>query len=290
MSTEILNRIPVIADSTFQLFRSLIQQETGIYIRENKRILLSNRLRKRLSALDLDSYEDYYRLLTCTRVDGKHELSNFVDAVSTNETYFFRGRNHFDVLKTHVFPTLFKEKEKIRVWSAGCSTGEEPYSISIELLESASGSWNGEIEVIATDINQSVLRNAENGVFGGRTLRFLGSGILNRYFENLGDGRYRILKLIRDKVHFKRHNLLRDDPPGYEFDIIFCRNVMIYFSSEMRSKLVDGSFARAISEDGYLFIGHSESLIGKSSLFYYSPIAKTPVYRLIEIRKRRIAA
>jgi len=270
--------IPALTDKTFDSFKKLIYRETGIFMRDSKRILVSNRLRKRVTALKLKGYDDYYRYLTST-AEGKKEIPNFVDALSTNETYFYRGDKQFEALKQVILPGLFKKQSKIKVWSAACSTGEEPYTICIVILETAGTSWKGEIEIIATDVNTEVIERAKEGVYSGRTLKFVSDELLKRYFDDLGNKKYGVQKILKEKIRFKCHNLLKDGPPATGFDIIFCRNVMIYFDRETQKSIVDNSFYKAIKDDGYLFIGHSESLMGKSERFKYVHVNKAPIYR-----------
>jgi chemotaxis protein methyltransferase CheR len=272
-------QVPALSDRTFDRFRDLIYRETGIHMRESKRILVSNRLRKRIVALGLHSYDDYYRYLTETE-QGAGELPNFIDAVSTNETYFYRGDNQFQALKQVILPELFPRRSSLKIWSAGCSTGEEPYTIAIIVLEAASAlGWEGTPEIIATDINTEVVARAREGVYRGRTLKFMPPGLISRYFQPAGDGEYRMDEEVRRYVRFAVHNLLRQEPPAYGVDVIFCRNVMIYFDRETQQRLVDQVFRKALRPDGYLLIGHSESLIGKSAYFRYAHIMKAPIYR-----------
>ena len=275
--------IPSLSEKTFNGFRELIYQETGISMRESKIVLVSNRLRKRVFTLNLSSYEDYYLYLTETK-EGKKELPYFIDAISTNETYFFRGDNQFDVLQRVILPELFKKRSKLRVWSAGASTGEEPYSISIIIHETAKGRWSGNVEIIATDISNEVIEKAREGVYSGRTLRFVPREIRGRYFESVGNESYRVGEKARKGISFRTHNLLVDNPPGKSFDIIFCRNVMIYFDKPTQRYLVDQNFASSIAPDGYLFIGHAESLIGTSKKFGYVKILKSPIYTKVKNR------
>lgn len=266
-------------DATFDLFRELIHRETGITMRESKKVLVTNRVRRRLAALRLPSYEAYYDMLTSARAGAAGEMAHFIDAVSTNETYFFRGDSHFDAMRSLVLPELFSRKQSLRIWSAGCSTGEEPYTLAMVILECAKGKWNGEISITATDINTSVIGRAREGTYAGRTLQRVPREILERYFEPLDAGAWRVIEPVRRRVSFSVHNMLVEQPPGQGFEIIFCRNVMIYFDRETQARLVDGSFASAISKDGYLFIGHAESLIGKSARFRYAQILRSPIYR-----------
>ena len=265
-----------LSNKTFQLFRELIYRETGIHMRDSKRILVANRLRKRVISLGMQSYDQYYDFLT-TEKQGREEIPFFINAVSTNETYFFRGDSHFETLKSVILPELFKKKHSIKIWSAGCSTGEEPYTICMTILEEAGLLWRGDVEIVATDINTKVIGEAEQGVYSGRTLKYMPPELMKRYFSHLGKGQYRLKEEIRSKVCFHSHNLLKDDAPDKGFDIIFCRNVMIYFDKQTQRRLVDGLFSQALLPDGYLFIGHSESLIGCSDNFKYARF-KAPIY------------
>ncbi len=274
--------IKPLTDETFNKFRALIYRETGISMNDSKKLLVANRLRKRIVALGLEGYEDYYKFLTTTK-DGKHEMVHFIDAVSTNETYFFRGENHFKALSGHILPELFKKRNFIKVWSAGCSTGEEPYSIAMTIIESKKKyNWIGNFKIIATDISQEVLKRAKEGVYAGRTLKYVTEPIKKLYFKDLGDGTYAIKDEIKKHVLFTTNNLLKEKPPDKDFDIIFCRNVMIYFDKPTQKNIVDNNFASVLKKDGYLFIGHSESLIGKSEKFRYAHILKAPIYVLRE--------
>jgi chemotaxis protein methyltransferase CheR len=268
-----------LTDETFQLLQGLIYRETGIHMRDTKRILVSNRLRKRVTALGLESFDQYYRHITSMN-GGKEEIPHFINAVSTNETYFYRGDTHFEMLKNVVLPDLCKRKKAIRIWSAGCSSGEEPYTVCIVILEEADPACQGAIEIVATDINSKVIEAAKRGIYGGRTLQYVRPDLIEKYFSAHENGKYQVKETVRRRVRFAVHNLLKDDPPGSGFDMIFCRNVMIYFDKSTQRKLVDGSFARALAPDGYLFIGHSESLIGCSELFRYARL-KAPIYRPI---------
>ncbi|HVP19115.1 MAG TPA: protein-glutamate O-methyltransferase CheR [Spirochaetia bacterium] len=268
---------PVLAQETFDDFRALIHEKTGIHVREGKQILIANRLRKRLASLKLGSYEEYYELLTARR--GEPEMANFIDAVSTNETYFFREGNHFSVLTASVLPELFKAHPRVRIWSAGCSTGEEVYTLRIVADQAARAAGAREPEIVGTDISTTVVTRAREGIYGERALRLVPPELLERYFEPAPDGAMRVNAQTRARVEFRVHNLFVDPPPWDAAHIIFCRNVMIYFDKPTQMKLVDGIFARALHPDGYLFIGHSESLSGFTREFTYASALKAPIYR-----------
>jgi len=288
MKISAIKNIKPLTDECFDKFRKLIYKETGISMNDSKKILIANRLRRRLIEHHLESYEDYYKFIT-TSLEGRKEFTNFINAISTNETYFFRGENHFDVLKEIILPELFMKRRQIKIWSAGCSTGEEPYTICIVLLEAMKRyKWNGNISIIATDISTEVLRKAQSGIYYGRTLKFVTEDIINKYFNKVGDEEYEVSNIVKRWVTFKRHNLLKDPPPDRMFDIIFCRNVMIYFDKDTQKMIVDNTFANALTQDGYLFIGHSESLIGKSEKFGYANMMKAPIYRFKNQLRRDI--
>jgi chemotaxis protein methyltransferase CheR len=228
--------------------------------------------------LKLASYEEYYELLTSGR-DAAKEIPHFIDAVSTNETYFFREGNHFTALSRAVLPELFRAGLRVRIWSAGCSTGEEVYTLRIVVDEASRAAGAPETDIVGTDISTTVIARARAGIYGERSVRLVPPEQLKRYFAPTGDGGYQVRDEVRARVDFRVHNLFTDPPPGERFPIIFCRNVMIYFDKPTQSKLVDDIFARAIHPEGYLFIGHSESLSGFTRCFQYAPQCKAPIYR-----------
>ena len=269
---------PLLSDAIFDKFRGLIYEKTGIHMREGKQILVSNRLRKRMVQLKLASYEEYYHLLTSGK-GAEKEMPIFIDAVSTNETYFFREDNHFTALSRTILPELFRAVSRIRIWSAGCSTGEEVYTLRIVADEAARAAGGREAEIVGTDISTSVIARAREGIYRDRALRLIPPDLLSRYFFPLGEGAFRVRDEVRARVDFKVHNLFTDPPPGDRINVIFCRNVMIYFDKPTQAKLVDGVFARAIHPDGYLFIGHSESISGFTKCFTYAAALKAPIYR-----------
>jgi len=271
----------VISEAAFNNFRALIREKTGIHMRDGKQILISNRLRRRLAALQLSSFEDYYRLLVSGEA-GEEELHNFIDAVSTNETYFFREMNHFTVLRKVVLPEILQRRARIRIWSAGCSTGEEVYTLRIVVddILADTGRSDAEVSIVGTDISTAAIAKARNAVYTDRALRLVPPATLDRFFLPAGGGARQVREEVRSRVDLRVHNLFKDAPPGHSFDIIFCRNVMIYFNKETQAVLVDGICSVALEPQGYLFICHSESVSGFSRTFRYAAVLKAPVYRM----------
>jgi chemotaxis protein methyltransferase CheR len=264
---------------TFNGFRGLIYEQTGISLRESKRIMLSNRLRRRIVALGLSGYSEYYDYLLSVK-GRENELAHFIDAVTTNETYFFREKNHFKLLADTILPALLQRRRMLRIWSAGCSTGEEAYTLRIIFEEGRGRLWPREAQagIIATDISRKVIAGAREGIYNERSLRFVPEQIRSRYFTANDNGFWRVSREIRQGVEFRVHNLLHEEPPEGPFDVIFCRNVLIYFDKDTQRKVVDGRFAAALAPRGHLFIGHSESLSGTCRCFRYVRGQGAPVY------------
>jgi chemotaxis protein methyltransferase CheR len=268
---------PVLEQATFDKFRALIYEKTGIHMREGKQILIANRLRKRINTLNMTSYEQYYQYLSGP-LHGD-EMTQFIDAVSTNETYFYREAGHFEALVNTVLPQLFRAGKTTRIWSAGCSTGEEVYTLRIVTDEAARRAGVPAPEIVGTDISTAVIAKAQEGVYRERALRFLPPEALKEYFAPLGEGSHQVRPEARKRVRFAVHNLFQDPAPWDRVDVIFCRNVMIYFDKQTQARLVDEIFAPALVEDGFLFIGHSESLSGFTKRFAYAADLRAPIYR-----------
>jgi chemotaxis protein methyltransferase CheR len=269
---------PTLSEETFNKFRDLIYAKTGIHMRDGKQILIANRLRKRMAQHNLKTFEEYYALITSPKAGV--EMSAFIDAVSTNETYFMREGNHFTALTQAVLPEMFKSLSKVRIWSAGCSTGEEVYTLRIMADQAAQKAGPGKsVDIIGTDISTTVVARARDGIYRDRALRLVPPELLQKYFFPVGGGAFQVSDEARKRVEFKVHNLFTDAPPWDKVNIIFCRNVMIYFDKPTQAKLVDGIFARAIHPEGYLFIGHSESISGFTKCFTYCSALKAPIYR-----------
>jgi chemotaxis protein methyltransferase CheR len=285
-----------LSPETFERYRRLIHAKTGIWMRDGKHILVSNRLRRRLAALGLASYEDYLALLETPGVD-RAEMSRFIDAVSTNETYFYRETGHFAALSGTVLPALLPRGRPVHVWCAGSSTGEEAYTLRI-VCDEAVRRYGGSVQITGTDINTAVVAAAREGVYRERAVRLVPPEVLRTCFEAAGEAAWQVRRELRDRVSFRVQNLLVDPAPdGAPFDVIFCRNVMIYFDKPTQKHLVDDVFAPAIRDDGWLFVGHAESLTGTSDRFAYRPVAlegtprgRAPAYRPVADAARKGSA
>ncbi len=270
-----------LTEDEFNKFAVLIYEESGIFLKETKITLLSNRLRKRLVALNISEFSDYYELLHSLPLREKAiEYEKLLDVVSTNETYFFRNERHFEALSKTCLSEIaaVKTAKKLRIWSAACSTGEEPYTIAICVKEAISRFAGWDIEILATDIAPSVLEFARIGEYSGRRIEKVPPEFLKKYFSQKKDQPevYTINADIKKMVKFQYHNFFKSTFPK-DIDIIFCRNVMIYFDKKHQIELV-GKFYQSILDHGYLFIGHSETLHTISEDFVYRKILEAPVY------------
>ncbi len=269
----------------FELFRDFIHANSGIYLDDYKKEALEVSLRALMRPLDLDSYMDYYQLLG-QGDDGEEEFKKLLDLVTVNETCFFRNPAQFQVLKRYVLPELIERKtaagdKTIRIWSAGCSTGEEAYSIAIILLEALPDPESWRIDVLATDISRQVLADAQQACYSAHALREIPPAVLRRYFRDGAEGKRCLDPSIVDMVSFNYHNLVKEPYPLLilgGWDIIFCRNVTIYFKLETVREVVAG-FYNALRDGGYLFIGHAESLYKVNDDFIPVHLGHAYVYK-----------
>jgi chemotaxis protein methyltransferase CheR len=252
-------------DTAFQNIRDYIYSESGIHFSESNRSILESRLKERLRNLDTKSPSDYLNTL---RKD-KDETRYFLDAITTNLTRFFRNQAHYDTFINHVIPDLIERKKseskpRIRIWSAGCSTGEEPYTNAMVLSEYLPPGWT--IEVIASDLSLKSLMKAKDGYYPASRVNGIPDNYLIKYFNRKDDG-YQVKDSIRNLIKFDYHNL-KFESGQKNLDIVFCRNVLIYFD-EAAQKNVINHFWSAMSPHSYLFIGHSESLFGMDTKFQF---------------------
>lgn len=269
----------VMADKDFDFIRGIVYDTAGIRLKDTKRTLVINRLRKRLVALKIGTFEEYCNLLK-TRSGLRAELGEIIDAITTNETYFFRELKHFDCLNQYVFPAAAEKSRHINIWSAACSTGQEPYTIAIAALEyMAAHRLRLNVSILGADLCTTAVRESKEGFYHERKMKGMPPALLSKYFDREGEG-YRIKKEPRALVRFQQMNLLTEKPMQ-KFDVIFCRNVLIYFDDASQGRAI-GNLRDCLARDGLLMIGHAESLYRHSEGFESVRIANTVVYRKTE--------
>lgn len=270
------------SDDEFLLLRDCIYGHCGIYFDHDSKYILEKRLSHRLTDLNLPSYYDYYHYLKYNR-NKDQELMDIMDVLTTNETYFFRESFQLKAFSEEIIPELIKKKSakgnrSLRIWSAGCSTGEEPYTIAMLLstIPELSG-WN--IEIIGTDISQKVLQHARRAIYGKSSFRATEEQDVRRFFHQQDDG-FKVNDSIRELVTISHLNLF--DTPRLtmlgKVDLIFCRNVIIYFDQAAKKRVIE-SFHSALYDGGFLLLGHSESLMNITTLFTLRHFKNDMIYQ-----------
>ena len=255
-------------DKDFQFIREMVATHTGIKLADSKREMVYGRLSRRLRQLDIASFADYCALL---QEDAEAELGSLINAITTNLTSFFRERHHFEYLTNTLAPLLEKTKtdRRVRIWSAGCSTGAEPYSIAMTMRAALPSTRGWDVKILATDIDTQVLRIAGDGIYSEKDVVGVPDALMRRWFmrgKAAHAGSVRARKELRDMIVFRQLNLLGPWPVKKPFDFIFCRNVVIYFDKDTQRKLFS-RYADKLAPEGHLFIGHSESLYKVSERF-----------------------
>jgi chemotaxis protein methyltransferase CheR len=242
----------------FDIISRLVYQVSGIDLHEGKEELVKARLIKRLRHLKIFGFDQYLKYLANDKSGS--EIRAMVDVLTTNKTNFFRESEHLDYLRNEIITRL--ENDQIRIWSAGCSSGEEPYSIAITLCEAIPDIGKRDVKFLATDISDRMMERARQGLYDEETLKGMPAQLKRKYFQKAEAGighRYRVLPQLQSMVCFAKLNLMEEWPMRGLFDVIFCRNVMIYFDKPTQEKLVK-RFWSQLREGGYLMVGHSESL------------------------------
>jgi chemotaxis protein methyltransferase CheR len=271
----------MLSESEFRLFRDLIYEECGFSFADHKRAFLEARLRRRMQDLALPNVYEYYYLLkhSAQRIQ---EMPTLLDKLMICETSFFRNQPQFDLLKELVLPEIVAQKERvgsrlIRVWSAGCSTGQEPYSAVMAMLENLPGAAMWTPRVYASDLSFTALERAQGGVYRPEQLKGVAEHYVEKYFKRESE-QYALKDAVKRHVVFDYHNLKHDN--GLRgLDIIFCRNVMIYFDVDEQRKLIE-RFTNCLVPGGYLFLGHAESMQGLSNRYAMIHRKKGIAYRL----------
>ncbi|MDZ7710217.1 MAG: protein-glutamate O-methyltransferase [Roseovarius sp.] len=264
--------MPALTDKDFTALSQIVHEYSGIHLTESKKGLVVSRLGKRLRKLELPDFTAYCRYLKGP--GGSEERTRLISALTTNVTRFFREDHHFTALRESLLPPLLetaRQGGRVRIWSAGCSTGEEPYSIAITLLELAPEAARCDIRILATDIDPEVVEVARSGVYPADAIGNLGKEQHHRYFEPVSDGArtgsVRVADGPRELITFGVLNLIGQWPFRGSFDIIFCRNVVIYFDAATQEVLWQ-RFSDLLAPGGHLFIGHSERLSRSAEAFF----------------------
>jgi len=242
----------------FQEFLQKIEQKYDLNLRGYKEKQLKRRIDAQIESLNLRDYREYLEVLG----RNQKELEKFIDRVTINVSEFFRNPEIFEYLEREIVPLLLKKKNKLRIWSAACSNGAEPYSLAVILKESDP---RGEHFILATDMDNKILEVAKGGIYDQRSVRNVAPARLKKYFETVGD-KYIIKPEIKQMVTFKKHDLLKD-PFERDFDLIVCRNVLIYFTAEAQNVLYR-KFWEALAAGGVLFIGATETILNYKNLGY----------------------
>jgi chemotaxis protein methyltransferase CheR len=290
-----------ISEPELKLLQTLVYQECGMYFDERRAHFLQDRLQRRLKACRLDTFYSYYRLLTSR--EGKTELTALLEILTVNESSFFRNKPQLELFQKSVLEEMLRRKQDrrdwtIRVWSAGCSTGQEPYTLAMQISDALAyyylrnplpfdmpvpkplipPPWR--VEVLASDISYSALRTAQEGIYSENQMEQVDYMYRLRYFDKMGD-HYQVKRGVRDLVHFDFHNLKTEFLPQRN-DFIFCRNVMIYFDEAEQKRLIE-KFYRCLNSDGYLFVGHAESLFGLTDRFRMIHQNNGTAYQRLEV-------
>jgi chemotaxis protein methyltransferase CheR len=264
-------------DGDFRKITKLVMDTAGIVLNDKKRTFIHGRLGRRLRMLGLADFGEYCRLLEGP--GGDSERHNLINAITTNHTSFFREPHHFDYLTKTVLPEIADMQGngpgRLRIWSAGCSTGEEPYTLAMTLRGSQSVLANWDVKILATDLDTNVVAHAAAGIYDAERLESVPASYRKRYVTDQPDGQARMNDELRSLIMFAPLNLLEKWPMSGPFDVIFCRNVVIYFDKPTQSRLFD-RYADMLKPNGWLFIGHSESLLNVTNRF---ALAGRTIYR-----------
>jgi chemotaxis protein methyltransferase CheR len=291
----------LLTEPEFKLLQALVYQECGMHFDERRAPFLQDRLQRRLKECQLDSFYSYYRLLVSDK--GRKEMIRLVEDLTVNETSFFRNKAQMELFHKHILDDLIRHKHaqrdfSMRIWSAGCSTGQEPYTLAMLVADALAyyqlrnplptempspkplipPPWK--VEILASDISYSVLRTGQEGTYSEIQMESVDYSYRLRYFDKVGQ-RYAVKKALKEIVHFDFHNLKTEYLPQRN-DAIFCRNVMMYFDEAEQKRLVE-KFARCLNPDGYLLVGHAESLLGLTDKFAMLHRNSGTAYQKIEV-------
>ncbi len=275
-----MSEFPSVSEEEFRKVSEFLYRRTGMVFAETKRYYAHRRIAERMAALGLEDFAAYFHRL---RADSDGEIEQFINAFTVNETYFYREDHQLRCLTTDLLAERKRTKpaaEPYRVWSVPCSTGEEPYSLAMWLLENWPEVDMHEIEIIGSDIDTDCLEAARAGLYGARALMRLSPELVEKYFEPAGSDHWRLVSDLRDSVQFSSVNIV--DPESVRahgtFDVIFCRNVLIYFDDASRRTAAENLY-ESLAPGGFICLGHTESMSRVSSLFEVRRFADAIVYQ-----------
>ncbi len=265
-------------DLVFKTLIGYVSRRSGVKLEQYRENYLRRRIEFRMRVLGINSYAEYLRVLR----SDEEEIEKLLNTITINVTEFMRDRTPFEFFKRQILPEIAEKKKKarsnvIRVWSAGCSCGEEPYSIAICIHEVLGDGWN--VSIYATDIDEECLKAAREGIYTASQLRNLSRSTIEKYFEEV-DGKYKVKSIVRRWVRFKRHDLTAEPPVSRYLDVVFCRNVMIYFNESQKEKVIS-DFYDALVSGGYLIIGKSETLPASSKDKFECVNLREKIYRKV---------
>ncbi len=270
-----------ITDADFQRFRDFFYRKTGIWFEENRRYFVDKRLVERIRETGHDSFRSYFTMVRF-QASGE-ELQNLINIMTVNETYFFREEYQFDCLVRSVLPEVMKNKrpdDPVRILCMPCSTGEEPYSIAIKLVEEWPEIDEVDVELVGTDIDTTVLERARQGIYTKRSVQHVPPALLKKYFDPLPGNHWQLKAFMRQCVDFRQANVTdaADMKRFRGFDVVFCRNLLIYFDDRSRREAAENLFG-VMNPGGFIMLGHSESMSRISSLFKVRRFPEAIVYQ-----------
>ncbi|MGK5091709.1 protein-glutamate O-methyltransferase CheR [Deltaproteobacteria bacterium TL4] len=267
----------------FQQIKSLIYDYSGLFFDERKHYFVEKRIGRRIKEGEYSSFQDYYRALKFAK--DTEEMANLIELLTTNETYFFRHIPQLESFVEEALPLVLAEKRKqgdktLSIWSAACSSGEEIYTIAILLREQLRDFSGWTIHLMATDIDRKILKKAQEGIYDTRSVKDVSKPLLERYFKPLPDGRYEIHNWLKTSIEFKYLNLVDrvEMRKQRKIDFVFCRNVLIYFDDPSRKQVIN-SFYGTLNPNGFIFLGHSESVGRLSAAFKLVKFKKSLSYQ-----------
>src|SRR5581483_12324749 len=283
---NILDERIVRSDEVFRLLRDMVYDMAGIYFSDDSKFIVESRLQLSVKRKQFDNFRDYYYFLKYDR-KKEEELTSMIDIITIHETYFFRERQQLETFNDEIIPELVEmesKEKKLRIWSAGCSTGEEAYTLSMILLENPRmKGWT--IEIYGSDISQNVLQSARRGIYHDASFRSIDSYYHKKYFTKEANG-YKINDQVKKNVTFLHLNLYETAKWVFmsRMNAIFCRNVIIYFDLAAKKKVVEGFYGK-LNEGGYLLLGHSESLMNLSTNYALKHFKNDIVYQKPHLSK-----